>query len=78
MAVDTKGPELAAFINGIRDLLGLDPLPTNDRHGKPNSRAQYYSDRRASARGEREREARRFYCVPPDASGQTPRRGSGC
>lgn len=76
MAADTKGTDLAAFWNGIRDVLGLDPLPTHDRHGKA-TRAESYSDARAATRGQQEREARRFFVAPPDASRMVPRRGSG-
>lgn len=77
MAADTKGTDLAAFWNGIRDVLGLDPLPTHDRHGAAKTRAESYSDARAATRGEAAREARRFYVLPPDGSRRTPIRGSG-
>lgn len=77
MAADTKGPELAAFINGIRDVLGLDPLPTHDQHFRRRTRAADYHDSRQTWGAEADREARRFYVAPPYASGMTPRRGSG-
>lgn len=77
MTTTKADPELSAFINGIRDVLGLDPLPTNDQHGRASARATGYHDSRQTWGAELEREARRFYVAPPDASGMTPRRGSG-
>lgn len=77
MSTTKADPSLHAFINGIRDVLGLDPLPTCDRHGRASSRASDYHDSRQTWGAELEREARRFFVAPPDASGMTPRRGSG-
>lgn len=76
MTTTKSDTELATFINGIRDVLGLDPLPTHDQFGR-RTRAADYQDRRQTWGAELEREARRFFVAPPDSSGMTPRRGSG-